>query len=171
MGRKSCDREGCQRKDAGEVHALRAKLGAEQRTIALYWADNSGESGRPAAHWISIASQMVSQRGLSAVESARLMVVTAVAQADAFTASWGYKYELSTIRPRPFIRRTIDSTWERLIPNPQFPSTRRGLPLNRPPPPRPSRRWSVRWPSTTARACRSATLAGGSWAAASGRRS
>jgi membrane-associated phospholipid phosphatase len=108
-------------RDAAEVHALRFRLTPEQRTVALYWADNAGESGTPVGHWISIASQMVSQRGLSAAEAARLLAATAVAQADAFIASWGYKYQLSTLRPRPFIRSAIDSTWEPLIPNPPFP--------------------------------------------------
>ena len=97
-------------RDAAEVHGLRSRLTPEQRTIALYWADNAGESGTPVGHWISIASQMVSQRGLPASEAARLLVTTAVAQADAFIASWGYKYQLSTLRPRSFIRSAIDST-------------------------------------------------------------
>jgi membrane-associated phospholipid phosphatase len=44
-----------------------------------------------------------------------------VAQADGFIASWGYKYKLNSIRPRTYIRRMIDSTWEPLIPTPPFP--------------------------------------------------
>jgi hypothetical protein len=107
--------------NAREVHAMRSGLTSEQRTIALYWADNAGESGTPVGHWISIASQLVSERRLSAPEAARLMVVTAVAQADAFIASWGYKYQFNTIRPRTYIRSVIDSTWEPLIPTPPFP--------------------------------------------------
>ncbi len=108
-------------RDAVAVAQARAALTSDQRTIAFYWADNAGESGTPVGHWMSIASQMVSQRGLSAPEAARLMVLTSAAMADAFIASWGYKYKYSVHRPRPFIRSVIDSTWEPLIPTPPFP--------------------------------------------------
>jgi membrane-associated phospholipid phosphatase len=108
-------------RDAKEVQAMRAKLTPEQRTIAFYWADNAGETATPVGHWFSIASQMVSQQRLSAAEAAQLMVLTAVAQADAFISSWGYKYQYSLIRPRTYIRRVVDSTWEPLIPTPPFP--------------------------------------------------
>jgi membrane-associated phospholipid phosphatase len=108
-------------RDAHEVWATGRALTPEQRTIALYWADNAGESGTPVGHWIAIASQMVAAHGLSAEDAARLMVLTAVAQADAFIASWGYKYRFNLLRPRTYIRAVLDSTWEPLIPNPPFP--------------------------------------------------
>ncbi len=109
------------RTNAQQVVDAKASLTAEQRTIALFWADNAGESGTPVGHWISIASQMVSQRNLSAPEAARIMMLTAVAQADAFIASWGYKYTHNLLRPRMYIRRVIDPEWEPLIPTPPFP--------------------------------------------------
>src|SRR5947209_20612200 len=71
-------------RDALDVFAANKSLTPEQREIAFYWADNSGESGTPVGHWISIASQMVAERHLSAEDGARVMVLTAVAQADAF---------------------------------------------------------------------------------------
>lgn len=107
--------------DAKFVHDTKARLTAEQRAIALYWADNAGESGTPVGHWISIASQMVSQRGMSAPQAARLMLMTSAAMADAFIAGWGYKYHFNYLRPRPFIRSAIDSTWEPFIATPPFP--------------------------------------------------
>ncbi|MEQ1690617.1 MAG: vanadium-dependent haloperoxidase [Gemmatimonas sp.] len=96
-------------------------LTPEQRTIAYYWADNAGESGTPVGHWMSIASQMISERHLTADKAAELVLATAVAQADAFIAAWGYKYQYNLLRPRTYIRRVIDSTWEPLIPTPPFP--------------------------------------------------
>src|SRR5690606_35808279 len=63
-------------------------LTPEQRTIALYWADNPGETGTPAGHWLAIAGQMVSQRNLSAPQATRLFVATATSIADAFIAVW-----------------------------------------------------------------------------------
>ncbi len=107
--------------DARVVHDTKASLTQEQRTIALYWADNAGESGTPVGHWISIASQMVSQRHLSAEDAARMMVLTAAAQADAFIAAWGYKFRDNLLRPRTYIRRVIDPAWEPTIPTPPFP--------------------------------------------------
>ena len=108
-------------RDAALVHDTRARLTPGERAIALYWADNAGESGTPVGHWLSIASQIVSERTLSADDAARIMLLTSAAQADAFIASWGYKYTLTLIRPRTYIRRVIDSTWEPLIPTPPFP--------------------------------------------------
>lgn len=106
---------------AKEVHDTARALTDFTRSTALYWADNPGETGTPPGHWVAIASQMVGQLGLSANDAARLFVVTAVAQADAFIATWGYKFTYNLIRPRTYIRRVIDPTWEPLIPTPPFP--------------------------------------------------
>jgi hypothetical protein len=108
-------------KQADELRQLRAALTPEQRTIAYYWADNAGETGTPVGHWLSIANQMANAKKLSASEAARLMLVTSVAQADAFIAIWGYKYQYSLLRPRTYIRRVLDPQWEPLIPTPPFP--------------------------------------------------
>ncbi|MEO5567176.1 MAG: vanadium-dependent haloperoxidase [Gemmatimonadaceae bacterium] len=108
-------------RQADEVRKYRAALTPDQRTIAYYWADNAGESGTPVGHWLSIANQMASAKGLSAEDAARLMLVTSVAQADAFIAIWGYKYQRTLIRPRTYIRRVLDPAWEPLLPTPPFP--------------------------------------------------
>jgi hypothetical protein len=103
------------------VHETWKSLTVEQRSIALYWADNPGETGTPSGHWVAIAAQMISQRALPANEAARLFVVSAVAQADAFISVWGYKFQHNLIRPRTYIRRVIDPAWEPQIPTPPFP--------------------------------------------------
>jgi len=107
--------------DALEVAETGKNLTPEQRASAFYWADNPGETGTPVGHWIAIASQMVSQQQMSANAAARLFVLSAAAQADAFIAAWGYKYQYNLIRPRTYIRRLIDPAWEPLIPTPPFP--------------------------------------------------
>jgi len=76
---------------------------------------------------------MVSERRLPLADAARLMVATAASQADAFIAAWGYKYKFNTLRPRPYIRSTIDSLWEPQIPTPHFLSIRLGIRRNHPP--------------------------------------
>ena len=108
-------------RNAREVMNTKRALTADQRLIALYWADNPGETGTPVGHWLSIAGQMISERNLSTNDAARLLVATAVAQADAFIAAFGYKYHYMGIRPRTYIKRVIDSSWEPLISTPPFP--------------------------------------------------
>jgi PAP2 superfamily. len=108
-------------KNAVVVQSTRHEIRPEQRAIAFFWADNAGESGTPIGHWISIASQMVDEHGLSAEQAARLMFGMAAAQADAFIAAWGYKFQYALIRPRAYIRRVMEPAWEPLIPTPPFP--------------------------------------------------
>ncbi len=107
--------------EAKHVWDVGKALTPEQRTIALYWADNGGESGTPAGHWLSIGSQMVAEQHLTAEQAAWMMAETGASLADAFVSAWGYKFKLNVIRPRTFIRATMDSTWEPAIPTPPFP--------------------------------------------------
>jgi membrane-associated phospholipid phosphatase len=108
-------------REAYAVYAASKALTEPQRTIAYYWADNAGETGTPVGHWLSIAAQMIGERKLDADAAVRLVLGTSLAQADAFIAAWGYKYQFNVLRPRTYIRRFIDSTWEPLIPTPPFP--------------------------------------------------
>ena len=103
------------------VVATQRTLTDAQRATALYWADNAGESGTPAGHWAAIASAAGAAHGLSAPSAAGVVLATSVAVADAFIAAWGYKYRDLTLRPRTYIRRTIDPRWEPVIPTPPFP--------------------------------------------------
>ncbi|MEP6780201.1 MAG: vanadium-dependent haloperoxidase [Gemmatimonadaceae bacterium] len=107
--------------EAKVVHDTRVALTPEQKEIALYWADNPSESATPSGHWTAIASQLVSQRGLSGADAVRATTITAVAVADAFISAWGYKFRVNLIRPRTYIRAVIDSTWEPFLPTPPFP--------------------------------------------------
>lgn len=107
--------------DARVVYETSKTLTPAQRETALYWADNGGETGTPAGHWLSIASEAANARRLNAEQAAWLMLATSVALNDAFIAAWGYKFRLNLIRPRTFIREAIDSTWEPAIPTPPFP--------------------------------------------------
>ena len=97
------------------------KLTPDEKEIALYWADNPGETATPAGHWLSIGSQMIEQDNLTAPQAAWTMVVTSTALADAFVSAWAYKFRLNLIRPRTFIRQTMDPMWEPAIPTPPFP--------------------------------------------------
>ncbi len=106
---------------ARAVYETSRQLAPEQKAIALFWADNAGETGTPVGHWLSIAGQMIGERQLAVGDAATLVLATSLSQADAFIAAWGYKYQFNLVRPRMYIRRVIDSTWEPLIPTPPFP--------------------------------------------------
>ncbi len=104
-----------------QVYRITGARTPEQKEIAYYWADNAGETGTPVGHWLSIAAQMISERHLDGEQAVRLVTGTALAQADAFIAAWRVKFATMTLRPRTFIRRHIDPSWEPLIPTPPFP--------------------------------------------------
>jgi membrane-associated phospholipid phosphatase len=117
----STEKTSARYEEAKEVYDLTKSLTPEQRTIAFFWADNAGETGTPGGHWLSIAGQMAGEKQLNALETARLMMQTSVAVADAFVAAWRVKFMMNTIRPRTYIRMTMDPAWEPLIPTPPFP--------------------------------------------------
>ena len=106
---------------AKQVYDAGKALTDEQRSIALYWADNAGQSGTPVGHWLSIGSQMVDQLKLPLDRAVELFVLMSVAQADAFIGCWHTKYEYNVLRPITYIRRHIDPSWEPFIVTPPFP--------------------------------------------------
>ena len=108
-------------KEAKEVFDIHAALTPAQKEIALYWADNPGESGTPSGHWTAISSQLVSELKLNPTDAVRANTLTAIALADGFISVWGYKFRINLIRPRTYIRQVMDSTWEPFIPTPPFP--------------------------------------------------
>src|SRR5437764_1292357 len=57
----SADTSSARFHDAHEVLQAKSSLTSEQKKIALYWADNAGESGTPVGHWVAIGAQMVSE--------------------------------------------------------------------------------------------------------------
>lgn len=107
--------------EADSVYQASKVLTDEHRMIALYWADNPGQTGTPTGHWLSIGSQMVSERGLSAEQAAELFVLSTLAQADGFIANWHIKFRDNLIRPNSYIRRYRDPNWAPLINTPTFP--------------------------------------------------
>jgi hypothetical protein len=107
--------------EAKRVYEVSRALTEEQKQIALYWADNAGQTGTPVGHWLSIGSQLVHQRQLNAAQASELFVLMTLAQADAFIAVWFEKYRHNGIRPVTYIRRYIDPKWTPLIPTPPFP--------------------------------------------------
>lgn len=109
------------RAQAEAVYQSGKGLTDEQRQIALFWADNPGQTGTPVGHWLSIASQIVDQLNLSVERAAEVFVLATLAQADAFIGCWRTKFETNVLRPVTYIRRHIDPAWEPFIVTPSFP--------------------------------------------------
>src|SRR5438552_3890661 len=76
-------------RQARAVYDTGSTLTPEQREIALYWADNPGESGTPPGHWLLIASQLLGELHLDAERTPELLVLTSLAMAGALTALLG----------------------------------------------------------------------------------
>ena len=93
----------------------------EQRRIAYFWADNPGESGTPAGHWLGIISQFADQHQLSPERAVEAYALSAIAMADAFIACWHLKYQVNLIRPYSYIHKYIDPNWQTTILTPPFP--------------------------------------------------
>lgn len=103
------------------VYETSRELTPEQRTIALFWADNPGVTGTPPGHWVAIMRQMVTQLDLSPLDAAQMFAWTGVAMADAFISVWDEKYRSNVIRPVTVIRREIEPDWETVVVTPPFP--------------------------------------------------
>jgi hypothetical protein len=109
-------------KYAREIRDIGVHLTPEQRAIAYFWADNPGESGTPAGHWLSALSSIASEWHLSPERTVEAYALTALAVADGFTASFREKYRSNLLRPVTYIQRYIDPTWQPLLITPSFPT-------------------------------------------------
>lgn len=94
---------------------------AEQRSIALFWADNPVATGTPGFHWISVVNLMVARRKLSADAAVELYAMTSLAIADAFIGCWREKFRSNVVRPVSYVQRVFDPKFQTVIPTPPFP--------------------------------------------------
>lgn len=106
---------------AMQVYQAGKGLTDEQHEVAEFWADNPGESGTPAGHWIGIVSRFAEQHHLSPERTVEAYALTAMATADAFIACWHLKYQINLVRPYTYITRYIDPRWHTAIITPPFP--------------------------------------------------
>ena len=104
-----------------QFHDTVSALTPAQRGTALFWADNPVATGTPGFHWISVLSQMVSRRRLTADQSAELYALTSIGIADAFISCWREKYRSMVVRPETWVRRVLDPTFTTVIATPPFP--------------------------------------------------
>jgi PAP2 superfamily len=103
-----------------EVYNTSLNLTADQRTIALFWADGGG-SITPGGHSFSIARQMAENKALDLMNTVQLYTKVGIAVSDAFVCCWKTKYTYNTLRPVTYIRNYINAGWTPLIATPPFP--------------------------------------------------
>lgn len=103
---------------------------AEQSQIATFWSDFS-YTAMPPGHWHEITATLAREHRLSLTESARLMALIGLAQADAAIVCWDAKYRWNLWRPITAIRRAAedgnpqteaDPAWDQFLISPPFPS-------------------------------------------------
>jgi hypothetical protein len=94
----------------------------EERVIALYWADDPGETSTPPGHWVYIMNDMIKARNLTLDQAAEMYALTCVAMADAFISVWYTKYKVNLVRPKTYIREFMgEPGWEPWVETPPFP--------------------------------------------------
>ncbi|MCI0567199.1 MAG: vanadium-dependent haloperoxidase [Acidobacteria bacterium] len=103
-----------------EVYDTTKNPTAEQTAIALFWADNAGETGTPPGHWISIVGQIARQRHLSLGTASEAYARVGLAVADSFISCWNTKFVFNLLRPVTYIQQNIDADWTSPIATPPF---------------------------------------------------
>ena len=107
---------------ARQVYDVGRTLTEEQRTVAIFWADNAGATGTPAGHWIAVVGQLARSRRLNLAAAAEAYARVGIAVHDAFVACWHEKYRTNLQRPVTYIRNHIDPAWTPYLATPPFPT-------------------------------------------------
>jgi hypothetical protein len=108
-------------KQAQEVMDVERDLTEWERETARYWVDTPGQTGTPAGHWWSIATQLVDQLELTLDDTAMMYAMLGPALADSFISCWSLKYETLIPRPVTYIQENIRRRWQPYIQTPPFP--------------------------------------------------
>ncbi len=105
---------------AKEVYDVNKALTAEQKAIALFWADG-GSTLTPPGHHFNIASIVLKKEKAKLDKIVETYAKVSMAVNDAFVSCWRCKYVYNLMRPQTFIRQAIDPSWTPLIATPPFP--------------------------------------------------
>jgi hypothetical protein len=107
--------------EAMEVHDTTQSLTPEQEQIALFWADNGGETSTPVGHSVSILAQILEQENATLALAAEAYAKMGIAVADAIIGCWQSKFEYNLLRPVTYIQAVEDENWMPLLNTPPFP--------------------------------------------------
>ncbi len=104
------------------MQVCQKKLSQEEKEIALWWADDPGETFTPPGHSYYLATVALRKTNPPLIVWAQTYARTGMAVADAFIDCWKWKYQYFTERPNTFIPSVIDPEWESFWPDPPFPA-------------------------------------------------
>jgi PAP2 superfamily len=104
-----------------EVYETANGLSPEQREVALFWADEPGNTATPPGHSISMTSQLLRDRDVGLDVAAETYLRVGLAVGDGFIACWNAKYRYNLLRPITYIRQWIDPAWVSPLTTPPFP--------------------------------------------------
>jgi len=107
-------------KQAKEVYNTDKTLTEDQRNIALYWADDAGETFTPPGHWISMINGFVQTEDMKLDQAAEIFALTSIAMADACITVWHTKYRINFLRPKTYINEHFEKGWEPYVETPPF---------------------------------------------------
>ncbi len=96
--------------------------GAEEITIAEYWADDPFNTCTPTGHTFNIIKQLLSESGATLEKTAVALGMMGVAENDAFISCWKSKYDDMLIRPVSYIQQYINPDFTTVIGTPPFPA-------------------------------------------------
>ena len=94
-----------------EVYNTVRQLTPEQRTIALFWADDPGRTVTPPGHSIALTTQILREQNASLALAAETYAKVGITVADAFIGCWQTKFKSNVVRPLTYIQQVIDPTW------------------------------------------------------------
>lgn len=98
------------------------QLSQEEKEIALWWADDPGDTFTPPGHSYYLATVALRKTNPPLIFWAQTYARTGMAVADAFIDCWKWKYQYFSERPNTFVPQFIDPEWESFWPDPPFPA-------------------------------------------------
>ncbi|GAB3502963.1 hypothetical protein GCM10027341_31440 [Spirosoma knui] len=104
-----------------DVYAKSKNLTQTEKEIAVWWADNPGETFTPPGHSYSIARIAIVTAKADLAKAAETLARTGISVADAFILCWRCKFVFNNIRPYSYVRLAIDPKWIPFWPAPPFP--------------------------------------------------
>lgn len=96
---------------AFEVYDTVRNLTPEQRTIALFWADDPSRTLTPPGHMMALTTDLLKEINASLALAAETYAKVGIAETDAFIGCWHTKFEYNLVRPITYIQRIIDPSW------------------------------------------------------------
>jgi hypothetical protein len=115
------DRQSIFYREVLEVYETAQNLTPEEIEIALFWADDPGQTSTPPGHSISILTQILRQEDASLSFAAEAYARMGIAVADAFIGCWQAKYIYNLVRPVTYIQQWMDGDWMPIVNTPPFP--------------------------------------------------